>query len=207
MGEPPRQTTTTASSHPRYFAFAQRIHHRDMRPSSAFGSSEDYSPAAMAVNSIPWGVCVCYVEVARLRRAGYCLFRLDCLSRQSAVYRPREERGRTADFLRVAEKVRAVPEMGRPQLVSEWQAQFGTSLLPPTRASPSESRNRRFLQLAGPENMRSAGSDGRHVALTGKKNVSNGRKYPRILPLLAESGMPSHFAGKEWRRVGDSNPR
>jgi hypothetical protein len=36
-----------------------------------------------------------------------------------------------ADSLRITEKVRAVPQMGRPELVSEWQAQFGR--LPPSR--------------------------------------------------------------------------
>src|ERR1700744_5947187 len=44
---------------------------------------------------------------------------------------PREERGRMADSLQITEKVRAVGQMGRPELVSEWQAQFGA--LPPSR--------------------------------------------------------------------------
>jgi hypothetical protein len=36
-----------------------------------------------------------------------------------------------ADSLRVTEKVRSVAQMGRPQLVSEWKAQFGA--LPPPK--------------------------------------------------------------------------
>jgi hypothetical protein len=36
-----------------------------------------------------------------------------------------------ADSLEITEKVRSVAQMGRPQLVSEWQAQFGT--LPPLK--------------------------------------------------------------------------
>ena len=36
-----------------------------------------------------------------------------------------------ADSLQITEKVRAVARMGRPELVSEWQAQFGTP--PPSR--------------------------------------------------------------------------
>jgi hypothetical protein len=38
-----------------------------------------------------------------------------------------------ADSLRVAEKVRAVGQMERPELVSEWQAQFGTPPPPKLR--------------------------------------------------------------------------
>ena len=36
-----------------------------------------------------------------------------------------------ADSLQITEKVRAVGQMGRPELVAEWQAQFGA--LPPSR--------------------------------------------------------------------------
>jgi hypothetical protein len=37
-----------------------------------------------------------------------------------------------ADSLGITEKVRAVAQMGSSELVSEWQAQFGS---PPTRAA------------------------------------------------------------------------
>jgi hypothetical protein len=46
---------------------------------------------------------------------------------------PREECGRTADSLRVTETVRAVPQMGRSELVSEWKAQFGAPPPPKLR--------------------------------------------------------------------------
>ena len=38
-----------------------------------------------------------------------------------------------ADSLRVTEQVRGVAQMGRPQLVSEWQAQFGAPPPPKLR--------------------------------------------------------------------------
>jgi hypothetical protein len=58
-------------------------------------------------------------------------FRLDCVPGQSVTVSTARGRGRMADSLQITEKVRAVAQMGRPELVSEWQAQFGAP--PPSR--------------------------------------------------------------------------
>jgi hypothetical protein len=118
--------------------------------------------------------------------------------------------GRAADSLKIAERVHAVAQMGRPQLVAEWQAQFGAS--PPSRlrmelmrpilvyriqenayglSAPrrkgdiqgfaSDANRRRFK--AGTKIIREWGNQLHEVAVTAEGYVYNGEVYKSLSPI------------------------
>jgi hypothetical protein len=80
----------------------------------AFGLGESAQDLGVLIGDLPlFGLTVCP------GRASLCL--------------PREECGGMADLPGISEKVRAVSQMGRSELVSEWQSQFGAPPPPKLR--------------------------------------------------------------------------